>query len=136
MKLTSLKPIAASLSVAVVASVAGLAHADQSPFAAKPLVSGYSLAMHDKAHEGSCGGAKKAEGEGGCGANKKPAAEGKCGEGKCGSAEMKTKMAKEGKCGEGKCGATKKTATEGKCGEGKCGANKAKPNGDKTAPKK
>lgn len=109
-KLSTLTPIAAALAV----SLAGVAHAAENPFAAKPVVSGFTVASHDAGHEGKCGEAK-------CGADKaKAMKEGKCGEGKCGA--DKAKAMKEGKCGEGKCGADKAKATM----EGKCGADKAK----------
>ena len=82
---SKLNPLAATLGAAVMASAFAMpAQADQNPFAADDLVTGYQLADNhgeDKSGEGKCG-------EGKCG-------EGKCGEGKCG----------EGKCGEGKCGA-------------------------------
>ena len=89
---------------AALLGTAFVAQAASNPFAAQELSSGYSLAAHEKGHEGSCG------------------------EGKCG-AEMKGEAkAAEGKCGEGKCGGEARTAdkvAEGKCGEGKCGADKA-----------
>ena len=93
----SIKPMAAAVGVAFAASMAlaPAALANQNPFQADQLSSGYNLAS--KHVEGKCGG-DKAEGEG------------KCGEGKQG----------EGKCGEGKCGGDK-ADSEGKCGEGKCG---------------
>ncbi|MDG9922665.1 MULTISPECIES: hypothetical protein [unclassified Pseudomonas] len=91
---------------AALLSTAFAAQAGSNPFAAQELSSGYSLAAHEKGHEGSCG-------EGKCGAEMmgtEKAAEGKCGEGKCGS----DKARKEGSCGE-----------EGKAGhEGKCGGEK------------
>ena len=86
-----------------------VAQAGGNPFASQELSSGYSLAAHEKGHEGACG-------EGKCGGDMK-AEEGKCGgdkaskEGKCGG----DKAAKEGSCGE-----------EAKAGhEGKCGGEKA-----------
>ena len=88
---------------AALLSTAFAAQAGSNPFAAQELSSGYSLAAHEKGHEGSCG------------------------EGKCGGA-MK---AEEGKCGgdkaskEGSCGEEGKAGHEGKCGEGKCGGDKA-----------
>lgn len=76
-----------------------MALANDNPFSANALDSGYQLAQADT-----------------------KAQEGKCGEGKCGAKSAK-KETKEGKCGEGKCGAKseKKETKEGKCGEGKCG---------------
>ena len=66
---------------------AGLAHAGDSPFAAKQLTAGYQLAQADKKADGKCGG-KKADAK--CGADKKP-----------------SEKKKDGKCGEAKCGANK-----------------------------
>jgi uncharacterized low-complexity protein len=85
----SMRPIAAAISTAVVASLASISSvsADQNPFGMSMLSSGYMVA---DAHEGKCG-------EGKCGEKKQ--GEGKCGEGKCGE-----KKQGEGKCGEGKCG--------------------------------
>ncbi|MBB1519110.1 HvfA family oxazolone/thioamide-modified RiPP metallophore [Aquipseudomonas guryensis] len=103
-----LNTVVATLGAALLSTVAVTAQAAGNPFAAQELSSGYSLAAHEKGHEGSCG-------EGKCGAEMK-AEEGKCGEGKCGG----DKAAKEGSCGE-----EGKAAKEGKCGEGKCGAEKA-----------
>lgn len=80
---------------AALLSTAFAAQAGSNPFAAQELSSGYSLAAHEKGHEGSCG-------EGKCGAEMKGEAEGKCGA-EAGSAGK----AAEGKCGEGKCGADK-----------------------------
>ena len=80
-----------------------VAQAGSNPFAAQELSSGYSLAAHEKGHEGACG-------EGKCGGEMKDQgkdAEGKCGEGKCGGEAHSTGKAAEGKCGEGKCGADK-----------------------------
>ncbi len=93
-KKNSMKPIAAAIGTAVVASLAAMpvAQADASPFGMTDLGSGYQVAM-----------------------------EGKCGEGKCGGSKAK---AGEGKCGEGKCGGSKAKAGEGKCGEGKCGGQR------------
>ena len=104
----SIKPMAAAVSVAFTATLAlaPAALANQNPFQADQLSSGYNLAS--KHAEGKCG-------EGKCGGDKAKE-EGKCGEGKCGGDKAK----KEGKCGEGKCGGDK-TEAEGKCGEGKCG---------------
>ncbi len=108
----TLKPIAATIGAAVVASTLtmGMANAADNPFAATELTSGYQLA----GAEGNCG-------------------EGKCGEGKCGDkakeASCGADKAEEGKCGEGKCGDKAKEGScggdkteEGKCGEGKCGS--------------
>ena len=85
---------------AALLSSAFVAQAGSNPFAAQELSSGYSLAAHEKGHEGSCG-------EGKCGAEMKGEAEGKCGEGKCGAEAGSAGKAAEGKCGEGKCGADK-----------------------------
>lgn len=93
-----LTTFAATLGAVLLSATAFTAQAGQNPFAAQELSSGYSLAAHEKDHEGSCG------------------------EGKCGG-ELKTEKTHS----EGKCGATgeKKAEAEGKCGEGKCGAEKA-----------
>ena len=100
--------IAITLGAALLGSTF-VAQAGGNPFASQQLSSGYSLAAHEKGHEGACG-------EGKCGGDMK-AEEGKCGgdkaskEGKCGG----DKAAKEGSCGE-----------EAKAGhEGKCGGEKA-----------
>ncbi|AMR66395.1 MULTISPECIES: hypothetical protein [Pseudomonadaceae] len=100
--------IAITLGAALLGSTF-VAQAGGNPFASQELSSGYSLAAHEKGHEGACG-------EGKCGGDMK-AEEGKCGgdkaskEGKCGG----DKAAKEGSCGE-----------EAKAGhEGKCGGEKA-----------
>jgi uncharacterized low-complexity protein len=80
-----------------------VAQAGGNPFASQELSSGYSLAAHEKGHEGACG-------EGKCGAEMQQGA-GKAEEGKCGGDKAK----KEGSCGE-----------EAKAGhEGKCGGEKA-----------
>ena len=73
----NLKPLAAAVGVAFMASVAlaPMASAAENPFQANELSSGYNLA--DSHAEGKCG-------EGKCGEGKKAAKEGKCGEGKCG----------------------------------------------------
>jgi len=94
-----LKPVAAAVGTAFVASLAtaSFANAGNGPFTADPLESGYGLIAAADA-EGSCGEGKCGEEKGG---------EGKCGEGA-------TDEADADKGGEGKCG-------EGKCGEGKCG---------------
>ncbi|HEY5734241.1 MAG TPA: hypothetical protein VIU36_05715, partial [Gammaproteobacteria bacterium] len=96
-KKSSMKPLAAAIGTAVIASLAAMpvAQADASPFGMTDLGSGYQVAQ-----QGKCGGMK-------------PSSEGKCGGAKPAAAE--------GKCGEGKCGGAKPAATEGKCGEGKCG---------------
>ncbi|MGI8740553.1 MAG: HvfA family oxazolone/thioamide-modified RiPP metallophore [Gammaproteobacteria bacterium] len=80
-KKSTMKPLAAAIGSAVVASLAAVSYvqADQNPFGMSTLSSGYMVADHHK--EGICG-------EGKCGEDKK--GEGKCGEGKCG----------EGKSGE------------------------------------
>ncbi len=89
--------IAITLGAALLGSTF-VAQAGGNPFASQELSSGYSLAAHEKGHEGACG-------EGKCGGDMK-AEEGKCGG---------DKAAKEGSCGE-----------EAKAGhEGKCGGDKA-----------
>jgi len=110
----SLKPIAAVVGVAFVSSLAlsQPLQANENPFSAADLDTGYMLASETpKGEEGSCGENK---GE-----------DGKCGEGKCGEAEGESK-GEDGKCGEGKCGEAKDESKgeEGKCGEGKCGEGK------------
>ncbi len=102
----NLKPLAAAVGAAFMASVAvaPLVSAAENPFQANQLSSGYNLA--DSHGEGKCG-------EGKCGEAKKAEKDGKCGEGRCGEEK---KAEKEGKCGE-----EKKSEKEGKCGEGKCG---------------
>ena len=105
--------IAITLGAALLGSTF-VAQAGGNPFASQELSSGYSLAAHEKGHEGACG-------EGKCGGDMK-AEEGKCGG---------DKASKEGKCGEGKGGGDK-AVKEGSCGEeakagheGKCGGEKA-----------
>lgn len=73
----TLKPLAAAVGAAFMASVAiaPLASAAENPFQANQLSSGYNLA--DSHGEGKCG-------EGKCGEGKKAEKDGKCGEGKCG----------------------------------------------------
>jgi uncharacterized low-complexity protein len=92
------KPVAAAVGVAFVASLAisTTAVAGDSPFAAADLDSGYLIA-----------GEGEGEGE-----------EGKCGEGKCGEGKGEEGKCGEGKGEEGKCG-------EGKGEEGSCGEDKA-----------
>ena len=104
-----MKPIAAAVGTAFVASLAGAGavQAEDNLFVANELERGYELLAEA---EGKCGEGKCGEGK--CGEDKD--AEGKCGEGKCGEDKDA-----EGKCGEGKCGEDKDA--EGKCGEGKCG---------------
>lgn len=118
----SLKPIAASIGAAVVASTMALstANAAESPFVATELSGGYMLAgAEGKCGEGKCGGDKAKEGSCGGKAMKEGSCGGKAKEGSCGGDK-----AKEGSCGgkakEGSCGGDK--AKEGKCGEGKCGS--------------
>lgn len=115
-----MKPVAAAIGSAVVASIAvGSASAD-SLFVSNDLGAGYQLLAAADA-EGKCGEGKcgegKAEGEGKCGEGKtEAAAEGAApAEGEAAAAEGE-KAEGEGKCGEGKA------EGEGKCGEGKCGA--------------
>src|SRR3990167_4658570 len=69
-------------SVVALSALSGAVQAEDNPFAASSLKSGYQLAMGDD---------PSAEDK---------SAEGKCGEGKCGASDKKP----EGKCGEGKCG--------------------------------
>ncbi len=89
--------IAITLGAALLGSTF-VAQAGGNPFASQELSSGYSLAAHEKGHEGACG-------EGKCGGDMKAE------EGKCGGDKAK----KEGSCGE-----------EAKAGhEGKCGGEKA-----------
>lgn len=117
-KFKSLKPLSASVGVALVASVMSstTVNAAENPFATSELSTGYMVAAHHEEGgkamgEGKCGegkcGDKKAKHEGSCGGDK-AMGEGKCGEGK---------SMREGSCGEGKA----KAKGEGKCGEGKCG---------------
>ena len=104
------KPLAAAMGAAFLSSVsaATVVEANENPFAATQLSSGYmQVAMEGKCGEGKCGGSKADEA-------KAKAKEGKCGEGKCGASNSKGKgmekaneKAKEGKCGEGKCGGSK-----------------------------
>jgi len=118
-------PVAAAVGVAFVSSltVSTTAVADDNPFAAIDLDSGYLLAGDEKDEEGKCG-------EGSCGGDK--GEEGSCGgdsgeEGSCGG-----DTAEEGSCGgdtgeEGSCGGD--TGEEGSCGgdtgeEGSCGGDK------------
>ena len=94
--------IAITLGAALLGSTF-VAQAGGNPFASQELSSGYSLAAHEKGHEGACG-------EGKCGAEMQQGA-GKAEEGKCGGDKAK----KEVSCGE-----------EAKAGhEGKCGGEKA-----------
>lgn len=99
MSITSNKStIALAASAALTASLALsplLVSAEENPFSAAELSSGY-LQL----------------------------AEGKCGEAKCGADKKAATKKSEGKCGEAKCGADKKATAEGKCGEAKCGATK------------
>ena len=89
--------IAITLGAALLGSTF-VAQAGGNPFASQELSSSYSLAAHEKGHEGACG-------EGKCGGDMKAE------EGKCGGDKAK----KEGSCGE-----------EAKAGhEGKCGGEKA-----------
>jgi uncharacterized low-complexity protein len=113
------KPVAAAVGVAFVSSLAvsTAVAADDNPFEATDLDSGYMLAGGDKDKEGKCG-------EGKCGGDGEE--EGSCGgdgeeEGSCGGDGEE-----EGSCGgdgeeEGSCGGDE--GEEGKCGEGKCGGD-------------
>ncbi len=99
-------------SVFLAFSLAPVASANDNPFTASPLDSGYDVVSQTEADDkcGKCG-------EGKCGESVCGEGEGKCGEGKCGKGEGKCGEGKakgEGKCGEG----------ESKCGEGKCGGDK------------
>jgi uncharacterized low-complexity protein len=89
------KPLAAALGAAFLSMAASTAvQANENPFSANQLSSGY---MQIAGMEGKCGGAKAEK-----------AKEGKCGEGKCGAGKKEAmEKAKEGKCGEGKCGGKK-----------------------------
>jgi uncharacterized low-complexity protein len=102
-KKSSLKPLAAAVGTAVIASLAAVpvAQADASPFGMTDLGSGYQVAA-----EGKCGESKAKE------AAKE--AEGKCGESKAKEAAKEA----EGKCGESKAKEAAKE-TEGKCGASK-----------------
>jgi uncharacterized low-complexity protein len=119
------KPVTAAVGVAFVSSLAisTTAVADDNPFAAIDLDSGYLLAGGDKDEEGRCG-------EGSCGADK--GEDGSCGgdkgeDGACGGDK-----GEEGACGgdkgeEGACGGDK--GEEGACGgdkgeEGACGGDR------------
>ena len=99
-----MKPIAAAVGAAFVASLAAGAAAETGadPFEANVLEEGTLLAASHK--EGGCGEEKGSEGE---------ESEGKCGEGKCGEGEES-----EGKCGEGKCGEGEESEGEESEGEG------------------
>lgn len=89
-----------ALSSFITFAASSTALANDNPFSANKLDSGYQLAQVNSNGQVKCD-------------------EGKCGEGKCGGSDTKCD---EGKCGEGKCGGTDtKKANEGKCGEGKCG---------------
>jgi uncharacterized low-complexity protein len=81
----TLTPAAAIVGAALVGSLSGvgIANAEENPFGASQLDSGY-LQLASEDGEGKCG-------EGKCGDDK--------GEGKCGG-----DSGGEGKCGEGKCG--------------------------------
>lgn len=119
MKKTTLTSVVLGSSLAM-AAFSGALQANENPFSATSLSSGYLVASNDKMPEGKCGEGKCGEGK--CGGDMKDKAEkkmeGKCGEGKCGG-DMKDKGKKKGhdKKMEAKCG-------EGKCGEGKCGGDK------------
>ncbi len=104
MKKRTLRPIAAAVGTAFVATLAtaSFANAGTSPFQADALPAGYGLLAAADDAEAKCGEDKGGEAK--CG-------EDKGGEGKCGEDAA---SGDEGKAEEGKCG-------EGKCGEGKCG---------------
>ncbi len=76
MSKNTLKPIAAALGTAfaITLAAAPVANAQDNPFSANELSSGYMLAEH---HEGKCGEGKSKEGK--CGESK--GKEGKCGNG-------------------------------------------------------
>jgi len=100
-----------ALNALVLASLATVAVAGGTAFAAVPMTAGYEVA----AMEAACGADKQKTD------NADKAKEAKCGEGKCGADKKATEdKAKEGKCGEGKCGGDKKT-TDDKAKEAKCG---------------
>ncbi len=65
MSKTNLKPIAAAIGAAIVASLSGAAALDEDPFEARDVEPAYKLFADAHGGEGKCG-------------------EGKCGEGKCG----------------------------------------------------
>lgn len=84
----TITPAAAIVGAALVGTLSAVdvANAEQNPFGATQLDSGYMLLAgaegEGKCGEGKCGG-EKGEGEGKCG-GEKGEGEGKCGEGKCG----------------------------------------------------
>lgn len=92
-----IKPVAAAVGVAFLTSLAvsSTAVADDNPFAAADLDSGFLLAGDDGDSEGKCG-------------------EGKCGEGKCGDDKGEEGSCGEDKGEEGSCGGDK--GEEGSCG--------------------
>jgi len=107
----NIKPVAAAVGVALLASLAFscASAASDNPFLAADLESGYLVAGNEAGDSAKGGGGNS---------GKEMGEEGKCGEGKCG----------EGKCGEGKCG--KDGGTDGSCGgdkakEGSCGGDHA-----------
>ena len=61
--------IAITLGAALLGSTF-VAQAGGNPFASQELSSGYSLAAHEKGHEGACGEEAKAGHEGKCGGEK------------------------------------------------------------------
>jgi uncharacterized low-complexity protein len=123
MKKTTLSSVVLGSSLAI-AAFSGALQANENPFSATSLSSGYLVASNDTMSEGNvetkmdgkCGEEMGMEG------SKKM--DGKCGEGKCGG-EMEGKVEKkmDGKCGESmNMEGSKKM--DGKCGEGKCGGDK------------
>tara|TARA_R110002072_G_scaffold94299_3_gene208449 strand:+ start:12498 stop:12830 length:333 start_codon:yes stop_codon:yes gene_type:complete len=110
MKKTTLTSVVLGSSLAM-AAFSGALQANENPFSATSLSSGYLVASNDKMPEGKCGGDMKEKA-------------GKSMDGKCGG-DMKEKA---GKSMDGKCGGDMKEKAEkkmdGKCGEGKCGGDK------------
>ena len=81
----------ATFTIALTAAIgtAGVAYAAGSnPFALNDLSQGYQVAAVDKAQDGKCGGAQKANAKDAKATNPK-AKDGKCGEGKCGAGKKK-----------------------------------------------
>jgi uncharacterized low-complexity protein len=123
MKKTTLSSVVLGSSLAI-AAFSGALQANENPFSATSLSSGYLVASNDKMSEGNV--EKKMDGKCGeeMGMEGSKKMDGKCGEGKCGG-EMEGKVEKkmDGKCGESmNMEGSKKM--DGKCGEGKCGGDK------------
>ena len=117
MKKTTLSSVVLGSSLAM-AAFSGALQANENPFSATSLSSGYLVASNDKMPEGKCGGdMKEKKMDGKCGGDMKE----KKMDGKCGGDMKEKKM--DGKCGEDmKMKGSKKM--DGKCGEGKCGGDK------------